>query len=128
MITKRRLQRLAEKAVAHYGMPSTSFGPRPAPPTPLLVPTGTALTPGKLYLRLSHGRTDPDQEMEDHGFDGPLFGPLSRYHHTYCLTLRSYAESGDEELWLHVHEDMIQWDCCFYGELEVFVAGPNETA
>ena len=30
-----------------------------------------------MYLRLYHGRVDPDQEMDDWGFDGPTFGPLS---------------------------------------------------
>mgnify|MGYP001382833126 CR=1 FL=1 len=54
---------------------------------PLLIPKGTPLVPGKMYLRLYHGRTDPAQEMEDWGIVGPTFGPLSCYVHTYCLLL-----------------------------------------
>jgi hypothetical protein len=43
--------------------------------TPLLVAKDEPLVPGKLYLRLYHGRTDPEQQMEDWGFTGPTFGP-----------------------------------------------------
>jgi hypothetical protein len=57
--------------------------------TPLLIPKSTPLVPGKMYLRLYHGRTHPGQEMDDWGFDGPTFGPLSCYVHTYCCTSAS---------------------------------------
>src|SRR5439155_3697065 len=85
-----------------------------ATPTPLLMPKGSVLTPGKMYLRLYHGRTDPGQQMDDWGFTGPTFGPLSCYVHTFCCTFRIHAESGTHELWLQTHDDMILWDGCFY--------------
>lgn len=94
----------------------------------LIVPPGTVLVPGKMYLRLFHGRTDPNQEMDDWGFAGPVFGPLSCYVHTYCCTFRIHAEAGNEELWLDMHDSMIHWDGCFYGDLTIFVAGANEKA
>jgi len=97
-------------------------------PTPLLVPKGTPLVPGKMYLRLYHGRTDPAQEMDDWGSPGPTFGPLSSYVHTYCCNFRIHAEYGTQEVWLEKHDDMIKWDGCFYGDMEVFVAKTGDKA
>lgn len=96
--------------------------------TPLPIPKRTPLVPGKMYLRLYHGRTDPDQEMEEWGFDGPTFGPLSSYVHTYCSTFRIHGECDTSELWLETHDDMIRWDSCFYGDMEVFIAVANDKA
>jgi hypothetical protein len=96
--------------------------------TPLLVAKGTPLVPGKMYLRLYHGRTDPDQQMEDWGFTGPTFGPLACYVHTYCCTFRMIGEDQTSEVWLETHDDMIPWEGCFYGDLEVFLADANDRA
>ena len=71
--------------------------------TPLLIPQGTPLVPGKMFLRLYHGRTDPGQEMDDWGFVGPTFGPLSCYVHTYCCTFRIHGECGATEVWRIEH-------------------------
>lgn len=96
--------------------------------TPLLIPKGTPLVRGKMYLRLYHGRPDPHQQMEDWGFVGPTFGPLSCYVHTYCCTFRIHGESGTGEVWLEKHDDMIEWDGSFYGDMEVFIASENDQA
>ncbi|HWG42670.1 MAG TPA: hypothetical protein VN688_07780 [Gemmataceae bacterium] len=96
--------------------------------TPLLIAKGTLLVPGKMYLRLYHGRTDPHQQMDDWGFVGPTFGPLGCYMHTYCRTFRIHGEERTGEVWLETHDDMIRWDGCFYGDLEVFLAGENDRA
>lgn len=96
--------------------------------TPLLVPRGTTLVPGKLYLRLYHGRTDPGQDMDDWGFAGPTFCPLSCYVQTYCSTFRIHGECDSSEVWLETCDDTIQWDGCFYGDMEVFIAGTGEKA
>src|SRR5262245_8326770 len=96
--------------------------------TPLLIPKGTLLATGKMYLRLYHGRTDPDQVMDDWGFAGPTFGPLSCYVHTYCNTFRIHGDGVTDELWLEKHDDMIRWDGCFYGDMQVFVACDQDSA
>ena len=96
--------------------------------TPLLVSKGTPLVPDKMYLRLYHGRTDPAQQMDDWGFTGPIFGPLSCYVHTYCCTFRMIGEDHASEVWLETHDDMIRWGGCFYGDMEVFIAGTDEKA
>jgi hypothetical protein len=99
-----------------------------APATPLLIPGGTPLLPGKMYLRLYHGRTDPNQQMDHWGFAGPTFGPLRCYVHTYCGIFRFHGEGDSSEVWLETHDDMIRWDGCFYGDMEVFLAGDSERA
>jgi hypothetical protein len=109
------------------GPPSKEPAPTAVPSTPLLVPKGTPLAQGKMYLRLYHGRIYPDQQLDEWGFAGPTFGPLSCYVHTYCR-FRIYAECGTEELWLEKYDDMIRWDGCFYGDFEVFIAGNDERA
>jgi hypothetical protein len=96
--------------------------------TPLVVPKGTPLVPGQMYLRLYHGRTDPAQEMEDWGFVGPTFGPLSCFVHTYYCTFRIHAECGTHEVWLDKCDDMIHWQGCFYGDMEVFLAASGDKA
>ncbi len=95
--------------------------------TPLLIPAGAPLEPGKMYLRLCHGRRNPEQQMDDWGFVGPCFGPLVYYVHTYCATFRIHGENATE-LWLEKYDDMICWDGCYYGDMEVFVAGAPEKA
>lgn len=37
----------------------------------------------QLSVRLFHGRSHPDELLEDWGFDGPCLGPLSGVHLTY---------------------------------------------
>jgi hypothetical protein len=95
-------------------------------PCPLLVPPGAPLVEGALYLRLHHGRTDPAEEMEDWGFDGPTFGPLDSVVQTYFATIRLCRNGVDDDLWLDVRDDMIVWDGSYYGHFAVFIAGGRD--
>ena len=73
-----------------------------------------------LYIRLFHGRTDPKQDMDDWGSDGPIFGPYNFAHTTYqCrLKLGKHDGSCDE---LHIVEpDMVFYDGVYYGDWSVF--------
>ncbi len=73
-----------------------------------------------LYIRLFHGRTDPNQDMDDWGSDGPVFGPYEFVHTTYTSFVRLGGRGGicDE---LHVHEkDMLCYDGVYYGDWSVF--------
>jgi hypothetical protein len=81
-----------------------------------------------MYLRLYHGRIDPAQEMDNWGFVGPTFGPLSRYIQTYSCTFRIHGVAGTSELWLEKYDDMVHWDGCFYGDTAVFIAGADDKA
>ena len=117
MITK-KIKETVQKTMAS--------GMSEAPGIPLLVPSGTPLIPGKLYLQLYHGRRDPDEELDDWGIVGPTFGPLVAVFQTYFATMRIRDEHG-QELRLLAHDDMIVWDDCYFGDISVFVARDGQT-
>lgn len=93
----------------------------------LIVPSGHALTAGKLYLHLYHGRKNPAEEMDDWGFAGPTFGPLTCVVQTYFTTLRLLDPDGGE-LWLEQFDDLVVWEDCYYGDLSIFVAEASDAA
>lgn len=72
-----------------------------------------------LYIRLFHGRSDPEQDMDDWGSDGPVFGPYRFVHTTYQYHLKLGCEDGTcVELFLH--EDMLFYGGVYYGDWSVF--------
>jgi hypothetical protein len=77
--------------------------------------------PGKMYLHLFHGRMDPEEDMEDWGDDGPLFGPLQYAHVTYCSDIKLEMADGRQPEWLRFHEDMVEFDGVYYGDWSVYL-------
>ena len=72
-----------------------------------------------LYIRLFHGRTDPEQDMDDWGSDGPVLGPYKFVHVTYTSLVRLGCENGScMELFLY--EDMLYYGDIYYGDWSVF--------
>jgi hypothetical protein len=72
-----------------------------------------------IYIRLFHGRTDPTQDMDDWGTDGPILGPYTYIHITYtCLIRLGTPDANDHEL--HLPEDLIYYDCIYYGDWTIF--------
>ncbi|HUP65816.1 MAG TPA: hypothetical protein VM557_11110 [Thermoanaerobaculia bacterium] len=71
-----------------------------------------------LFFRLYHGRTSPDEEMEQWGTDGPTFGPLKYVHAAYFSTMQIGFEDG-ERVSLPIVGDLILWDGVYYGDFEV---------
>jgi len=72
-----------------------------------------------LYLRLFHGRTDPSQDMDGWGTDGPVFGPHEFVHTTYVTTVKLGNPDGNcGELFMY--EDMLYYDGVYYGDWTVF--------
>lgn len=75
-----------------------------------------------LYLKLFHGRKTLEEEMDDWGSEGPVFGPLSFVHTTYG----GVVHLGDPEVpWdilgdLIVHDACIYYDGMFYGDWSAF--------
>ena len=72
-----------------------------------------------VYIRLFHGRIDPNQQMDDWGTDGPVFGPYDFVHVTYGTDLKCGKADGtcDE---LYLHKDMVYYDGAYYGDWSVF--------
>jgi hypothetical protein len=93
----------------------------------LLVPKGVPLQPGRLYLHLSHGRTDPAEQLNDWGFPDPTFGPLARVQQTDAAAGRLFGHDN-AELWLSVCDDLVVWDGAYFGDVAVFVADDGDTA
>lgn len=71
-------------------------------------------TPGKLYLKLTHGRMDPLEEMEERGFDGGYLGPLEYVHTTYGSLVRLGLK--DEEIHLTLRGDLLPFNGALYGD------------
>lgn len=42
----------------------------------LLVPGSQRLQAGRMYLKLLHGRNSLHENLDNWGFNGPIFGPL----------------------------------------------------
>jgi hypothetical protein len=73
-----------------------------------------------LYIRLFHGRTDPNQDMDDWGTDGPIFGPYLSVHTTYACRIKMIkADSSFHELLVYP-EDTIFYDGVYYGDWSIF--------
>lgn len=58
-----------------------------ASPSPMPLYGSEPIEPG-LYLGLFHGRKDPDDQMIEWGFNGPLIGPLCYVHTTYTNIIK----------------------------------------
>lgn len=72
-----------------------------------------------VYIRLFHGRCDPNQNMDDWGSNGPVFGPFSFVHTTYSYHLKlGRPDENCQELYLY--EDMLYYDGVYYGDWTLF--------
>ena len=87
-----------------------------------------------MYLRLIHGRTDPEESPEDWGTDGPVFGPLEFCHITYLNTI-NIAKKGDHDGTgpmlseadpMYFHNDLLFYDGVYYGDFELCMEEVNK--
>jgi len=81
-----------------------------------------------ILIDLYHGRTDPNADLDDWGFNGPILGPFDHYHVTYNST----CHPGDGDLIVAgVKEELPYWDKndlipflgSYYGDLIIISAG-----
>ena len=85
-------------------------------------------------MTLYHGRTDPEQDMDDWGSVGPTLDDIVRVTSTYQATLRitfkdaeaalaarliTGWELDDDTLWVEVYNDMILAGGVFYGDYQL---------
>jgi hypothetical protein len=82
-----------------------------------------------MYLKLLHGRTVVNEELDDWGADGPWIGPLNWFHCTYLLDI-GLGFTGGEELSsqsynveitspIYLYQEMIYCDGMYYGSWEL---------
>ncbi len=79
-----------------------------------------------LYLKLFHGRKDPEEQPADWGFDGPVFGPFDWFHTTYSTHFRAGYDGDDSTIFefelTSGTGDMLHYDTCWYGDWSVYLA------
>ena len=78
-----------------------------------------------LYLELFNGRKDPNEELDDWGTQGPVFGPLLFVHTVHGFHIRlGDPESQDVLGDFILKDDMVYYDGIHYSDFSVF---PQET-
>ena len=69
------------------------------------------------YLMLWHGRTDRNEEMNNWGEQGPVFGPFPFFHMTYSCEIAFSQECGHL---LKIVDDLVYYDGKYYGDWSFF--------
>ena len=77
-------------------------------------------TSEEIALELFHGRTSPDEDLNDWGSQGPVF-LVSWVHVTYTTVIRVGLADDDEGELAYV-EDLIYYDGVYYGDWSVIPA------
>jgi hypothetical protein len=83
-----------------------------------------------LYLKLLHGRSPADFELDDWGEDGPWIGPLNWFHCTYMTAIGIGFSGGEEYIGagetfsdlpfpMYICQDMIYFNGIYYGDWEL---------
>lgn len=78
----------------------------------------TDLTKTGVYLHLFHGRSEPDQSLDDWGEDGPILGPFEFAHVTYGEEI-NLSDDGDG---LKLVGGLVYYGDVYYGDFSVVSA------
>lgn len=71
-----------------------------------------------IYLSLFHGRTDPDETLEDWGTEGPVIGPC---HISFAyMQMRIYPPDSRDIEDVPDTDGMVEYDGVYYGDIAVF--------
>ena len=90
-----------------------------------------------IYVRIFHGRNEPDQDLEDWGFDGPAIGPIEGLQCTYGFlhlimpngmteqqvdqfAKKFLLDPKDWPLEIKQHNDLIVWNGMYFGDMTIF--------
>jgi len=80
----------------------------------------------RLFIKLFHGREDPEVDMDDWGLGPHYLGPFGYVHSTYASDLKMEYYDRSAELTLDVclyyYKDMLYYDGIFYGDFSVSTA------
>jgi hypothetical protein len=86
-----------------------------------------------VWLHLFHGRSAPDEKLEDWGFNGPTIGPLDYVHVTYMCDVR-YGFQNEEDAakfglsiegHFPLHGDLVEHKGAFYGDFSINAFKPT---
>lgn len=71
------------------------------------------------YIMMMHGRSSPDENLDDWGSDGPVIGPFTWMHVTYQATWRLGVDESGDDVEMHFVADLLYYDGVYYGDWEV---------
>jgi len=71
-----------------------------------------------IYLHFFHGRKNPQQEMQDRGEPGPIFGPYEYAHTTYASDIKLGPTEKDSHD-LTIKNGLVYYDGMFYGDWSI---------
>jgi len=85
---------------------------------------------GSIYVRLFHGRKDPEEDLDGWGADGPVLGPFEWYHSTYLHHIRvgCWPPLEDIEWEITAVDGLVYYDGMFYGDVSVVSADTVSSA
>ena len=69
-----------------------------------------------IYIEFFHGRTFPDEELDDWGFNGPIIGPFPFFHMTYLTHVK--LGDGPEDS-IEFVKDLIKFKGSYYGDISI---------
>ena len=78
-----------------------------------------------VYINLYHGRTYPEQDIDDWGSEGPTLGPFSQVQVTYLYNIRALDADGAYHFFTII-EDMVLYDGVYYGDWSITADPINE--
>lgn len=77
-----------------------------------------------VYIHLFHGRTSPEENLDDWGADGPFFGPYHSVQTTYMFHIKAETDNDLEELfWVG---DLVYYDGMYYGDMYISDEVPSK--
>jgi hypothetical protein len=77
-----------------------------------------------VYMRLFHGRLDPDERLKGWGFDGPVLGPFDAIYFAYRTHIRCILHDTVMDMELVFHDDLLVYHGKYYGDFEI-VSDPS---
>jgi len=86
--------------------------------------TLTEDAPAGVYIELLHGRTRPNEQLDDWGFDGGFIGPIDWYHTTYVGMVRVGTPETPDGFELDLSTGMLEFDGNYYGDWSVHFHQP----
>jgi hypothetical protein len=79
-----------------------------------------------IYLQLFNGRENSQNQLDDCGSDGPIFGPLQYVHTTYGREIKfTYDNTSETEGSLTVTNDLLYYDRMYYADWAAFTDLPD---
>lgn len=72
-----------------------------------------------VYLNFFHGRHTSDEELDDWGFNGPVFGPFSTVQVTYGCHIKTIDREGDLTQFTIDKDGLVEALGAFYGDFEI---------